>query len=50
MGVGLSTWGSWTVRAAPVARGPSEDQVQIVRVLGCESGRSVAINRLSARG
>jgi hypothetical protein len=38
------------VPAARVARGPPEDQVQTVRVFGCSSGRSVAINGLSARG
>jgi hypothetical protein len=47
---GLSSWGSWTVHVAPVARGPSEDQVRTVRVLGRASGGSVVINVLSARG
>jgi hypothetical protein len=46
----LSAWGSWTVRAARVAPGPSEDQVRTVRVFGCPSGRSVAINGPSTRG
>jgi hypothetical protein len=35
---------------APVARGPSEDQVQTVRVSVCLFGRSVVINGPSARG
>jgi hypothetical protein len=47
---GLSAWSSRTVRAAPVARGLSEDPVRTVRVSGCASGGSVAINGLSARG
>jgi hypothetical protein len=47
---GLSAWGSRTIRAARVARGPSEDHVQTIRMFGCSSGRSVAINEPSARG
>jgi hypothetical protein len=37
---GLSAWGSRTVRAAPVARGPSEDQVWTIRYSSCATGGS----------
>jgi hypothetical protein len=47
---GLSAWGSRTVRAARVARGSSKDQVRTVRMLGCLSGHSIAINGPSAHG
>jgi hypothetical protein len=45
-----SAWTSRTVRATPVAHGPSVDEVRTVRVLECSSGRSVDINGPSARG
>jgi hypothetical protein len=47
---GSSAQRSQTVRAARVARGPSEDQVWTMRAVGCLSRRFVAINRPSTRG
>jgi hypothetical protein len=45
-----SAWSSRTVRAAPVARGPSEYRAQTVRSSRCASGASIANFGPSARG
>jgi hypothetical protein len=44
---GLSAWDLRTVRAAPVARGPSEDQVRTVRYSRCATRGSAFFFGLS---